>query len=101
VLEGILNHLLCGIVEDEVGFILANAIGQAIMFLRAKENYIRMLKYKTIKISNLSTKLTQNIFANSSRKLHQHPVGPRACSVPLTTHSDMNGGGGPDLPSGG
>jgi hypothetical protein len=38
VLEGVLNHLLCGIVEDEVDFILANAIGQAIMFLPAKEN---------------------------------------------------------------
>jgi hypothetical protein len=38
VLEGILHHLPCGIVEDEVGFILANAISQAIMFLNAKEN---------------------------------------------------------------
>jgi hypothetical protein len=37
-LEGILNHLLCGIVEDEDGFILTNAIGQAIMLLHAKEN---------------------------------------------------------------
>jgi hypothetical protein len=37
-LEGILNHLLCGIVKDEVGFLLANAVGQAIMFLHAKEN---------------------------------------------------------------
>jgi hypothetical protein len=37
-LEGILNQLLCGIVEDEVGFVLANAVGQAIMFLHAKEN---------------------------------------------------------------
>jgi hypothetical protein len=37
-LEGILNHLSCGIVEDEDGFILANVIGQAIMFLYAKEN---------------------------------------------------------------
>jgi hypothetical protein len=40
-LEGILNHLMCGIVEDEVGFILANVIGEAIMFLHTKENYIR------------------------------------------------------------
>jgi hypothetical protein len=38
VLEGILNHLPCGIVEDEVGFVLANAVGQAIMLLHAKEN---------------------------------------------------------------
>jgi hypothetical protein len=38
VLEGILNRLSCGIVEDEVGFILANAVGQVIMFLHAKEN---------------------------------------------------------------
>jgi hypothetical protein len=37
-LKGILNHLPCGIVEDEVGIILANAAGQAIMFLYAKEN---------------------------------------------------------------
>jgi hypothetical protein len=37
-LKGILNHLLCGIVEDEVGFILANAGNQAIMFLHVKEN---------------------------------------------------------------
>jgi hypothetical protein len=38
VLEGILNQLSCGIVEDEVGFILANAVGQALMFLYVKEN---------------------------------------------------------------
>jgi hypothetical protein len=37
-LEGILNHLSCGIVVDEVGFILANAVDQVIMFLHAKEN---------------------------------------------------------------
>jgi hypothetical protein len=37
-LEGILNHLSCSIVEDEVGFILAKAVGQAIAFLHAKEN---------------------------------------------------------------
>jgi hypothetical protein len=37
-LEGILNYLPFSIVEDEVGFILANAIEQAIMFLHAKEN---------------------------------------------------------------
>jgi hypothetical protein len=35
-LEGILNHLLCSIFEDEVGFILANAVGQAIMFYMQK-----------------------------------------------------------------
>jgi hypothetical protein len=38
VLEGILNHVLCGIIEDEVGFILATAVGQAKTFLHAKEN---------------------------------------------------------------
>jgi hypothetical protein len=37
VLEGIFNHFSCSIVEDEVGFILANAIGQTIMFLHVKE----------------------------------------------------------------
>jgi hypothetical protein len=37
-LEGIFNHLSCGIVEDKVGFILANDVGQAIIFLHAKEN---------------------------------------------------------------
>jgi hypothetical protein len=37
-LEGILNHVACSIVEDEVGFILANFVGQAIMFLHANEN---------------------------------------------------------------
>jgi hypothetical protein len=49
-LKGVLNHFPCGIVDDEVGFILTNAISQAIMFLHAKENEIRMLKYKAIKI---------------------------------------------------
>jgi hypothetical protein len=38
VLEGLLNHLPCGIVEDKVGFVFANTVGQAIMFLHAKEN---------------------------------------------------------------
>jgi hypothetical protein len=36
VLEGILNHLACNIVEDEASFILANSVGQPIMFLHAK-----------------------------------------------------------------
>jgi hypothetical protein len=36
--EGILNHLSCDIVEDEVGIDLTNAVGQAIMFMHAKEN---------------------------------------------------------------
>jgi hypothetical protein len=36
-LHSVLNHLACGIVEDEVGFVLANSVGQAIMFLHAKE----------------------------------------------------------------
>jgi hypothetical protein len=38
VLESVLNHLSCDIVEDEVGFIHANDVGQAIIFLHAKEN---------------------------------------------------------------
>jgi hypothetical protein len=37
-LEGVLNHLACSIVDAEVGFILANSFGQAIMLLHAKEN---------------------------------------------------------------
>jgi hypothetical protein len=37
-LEGVLNHLACNIVEDEAGFILANSFGQVIIFLHAKEN---------------------------------------------------------------
>jgi hypothetical protein len=37
-LEDVLNHLLFGIVEVEVDFLLTNAVGQAIMFLHAKEN---------------------------------------------------------------
>jgi hypothetical protein len=37
-LEGVLDHLACSIVEDEVGFILAKSIDQAIMFLHSKEN---------------------------------------------------------------
>jgi hypothetical protein len=37
-LEGLFYHLLCGIVEDEVGVIHANAIGQVIIFLVAKDN---------------------------------------------------------------
>jgi hypothetical protein len=36
--EGILNHLVCSIVEDEAGFILANSVDQAIIFMHAKEN---------------------------------------------------------------
>jgi hypothetical protein len=38
VLEGIFYHLPCGIVEDVVGIVHANAIGQAIIFLDAKDN---------------------------------------------------------------
>jgi hypothetical protein len=38
VLEGVLNHLLFSIVEDEVGFVIANVVSQAIIFLHAKEN---------------------------------------------------------------
>jgi hypothetical protein len=36
--KGVFKHLLCDIVEDEVGFVLANTVDQAIMFLHAKEN---------------------------------------------------------------
>jgi hypothetical protein len=36
-LKGVLNHLLYDIIEDEVGFLLANVVGQAIMFLHAKK----------------------------------------------------------------
>jgi hypothetical protein len=36
--EGVLNHLVCSIIEDEAGFILANSFSQAIIFLHAKEN---------------------------------------------------------------
>jgi hypothetical protein len=38
VLEAILNHLVCGIVENEAGLVFVNSIGQAIMFMHAKEN---------------------------------------------------------------
>jgi hypothetical protein len=37
-LEVVLNHLPCSIVEDEVGFILANDVDQVIMFMHSKEN---------------------------------------------------------------
>jgi hypothetical protein len=37
-LEGVRNHLPCSIIEDEVGFVLANGVGQAIQFLHVKEN---------------------------------------------------------------
>jgi hypothetical protein len=35
-LDGILNHLVCNIVEEEASFILANSFDQAIIFLQAK-----------------------------------------------------------------
>jgi hypothetical protein len=38
VLEGILDHLACSIVEDEAGYVLSNYVGQATMFLHTKEN---------------------------------------------------------------
>jgi hypothetical protein len=38
VLVGIFYHLPCGIVEDAVGVIHTNTVGQAIIFLDAKEN---------------------------------------------------------------
>jgi hypothetical protein len=37
-LEGVLDHLACSIVEEEVGYVLANSVGQAIMFMHVKEN---------------------------------------------------------------
>jgi hypothetical protein len=37
-LEGVLNHLACNIIEDEPDFDLANSVGQAIMFLHVKDN---------------------------------------------------------------
>jgi hypothetical protein len=37
-LEGVLNHLVCNIVEDEACFVIANPVGQAIMLLYAEEN---------------------------------------------------------------
>jgi hypothetical protein len=37
-LESVLTHLPRGIIEDEVGFDLANAVDQAIMFLHVNEN---------------------------------------------------------------
>jgi hypothetical protein len=49
-LEGVFYHLPCSIIEDEFGFILTNIVGQVIIFLDAKENKIRMSKYKAIKI---------------------------------------------------
>jgi hypothetical protein len=36
VLEGVLDHLPCSIVEHEAGFILANSVGQAKIFLHEK-----------------------------------------------------------------
>jgi hypothetical protein len=38
VLEGVLNHLPWSIIKVEVGFVLANAVDLAIMFLHAKDN---------------------------------------------------------------
>jgi hypothetical protein len=37
-LEGVLDHLSCNIIEHEVGSDLANSVGQTKMFLHAKEN---------------------------------------------------------------
>jgi hypothetical protein len=37
-LEGILDHLSCNIVEHEAGVILTNSVGQAKMFQHIKEN---------------------------------------------------------------
>jgi hypothetical protein len=37
-LEGVFYHLLCGIVEDTVGVVHANAVSQAMIFLDAKDN---------------------------------------------------------------
>jgi hypothetical protein len=38
VLEGVLDHLVCIIVELEAGFSLANSVGQMQMFPHAEEN---------------------------------------------------------------
>jgi hypothetical protein len=38
VLEGILDHLPCSVVEQGVGFGLANSISHTKMFLHVKEN---------------------------------------------------------------
>jgi hypothetical protein len=37
-LEDILEHLLCSIVEYEAGFVLINSVSQAKMFLHVKKN---------------------------------------------------------------
>jgi hypothetical protein len=37
-LEGVLDHLACSIVEEEAGYVLSNSVGQAIMFMHVKEN---------------------------------------------------------------
>jgi hypothetical protein len=50
-IEGVLNHLLSGIVEDEVGF-LTNAIGQAIMFLHAKKIKFACQNTKQLKLES-------------------------------------------------
>jgi hypothetical protein len=52
VLEGVLNHLSCGIVEDEVGFILTNVVDQVIMFLHAKENELTCQSTKQLKFES-------------------------------------------------
>jgi hypothetical protein len=66
VLEGVLDHLLCIVVEHGVGFSLANSVHQTKMFLPCKRELNLHAKVKTIKIWNLSTKLIQNIFATTS-----------------------------------
>jgi hypothetical protein len=38
VLESILDHLSCNVVEHEAGFDLANSVHQTKMFLHAREN---------------------------------------------------------------
>jgi hypothetical protein len=37
-LEGILNHLVCNILEEKAGFVLTNSVGQVLMFQHGKEN---------------------------------------------------------------
>jgi hypothetical protein len=47
VLEGIFYHLLCIIVEDEVGSVHANAIVEAIIFLDAKKQLNSHIKVES------------------------------------------------------
>jgi hypothetical protein len=65
VLEGVLDHLLCNIVERGAGFDLANSVHQMKMFMHAREIKFAYQSKKQLNF-NLSTKLTQNIFVMTS-----------------------------------